>query len=84
MAIRWHDVTVPMYAGMTVWPGDPPFEFSALKRMAQDYPLFGYLFEGERFDAGSKLGFLQATVEIAREDPKLGAKFAKYLRGLKL
>ena len=35
MAIRWHDVTIPMYAGMTVWPGDPPFEFSALKRMAQ-------------------------------------------------
>jgi len=33
MAICWHDVTIPMYAGMTVWPGDPPFEFSALKRM---------------------------------------------------
>lgn len=56
----------------------------ALKRLAQDYPLFAYLFEGERFDAGSKLGFLQATVEIARDDPKLGAKFDEYLRSLKL
>ena len=56
----------------------------ALKRMAQDYPLFGYLFEGQRYDAGNKLGFLQATVEFALGDPELGEKFNKYLKGLKL
>jgi UTP--glucose-1-phosphate uridylyltransferase len=56
----------------------------ALKRMAQDYPIFGYLFEGTRYDAGNKLGFLQATVEFARDDPSLGGKFVKYLRALKL
>jgi UTP--glucose-1-phosphate uridylyltransferase len=56
----------------------------ALKRMAQDYPIFGYLFEGTRYDAGNKLGFLQATVEFARDDPGLGKKFVKYLRTLKL
>ena len=56
----------------------------ALKRMAQDYPIFGYLFEGTRYDAGNKLGFLQATVEFARDDPSLGDKFVKYLRTLKL
>ena len=56
----------------------------ALKRMAQDYPIFGYLFEGTRYDAGNKLGFLQATVEFAKDDPSLGNKFVKYLRTLKL
>jgi UTP--glucose-1-phosphate uridylyltransferase len=56
----------------------------ALKRMAQDYPIFGYLFEGTRYDAGNKLGFLQATVEFAKDDPELGKKFVKYLRTLKL
>jgi UTP--glucose-1-phosphate uridylyltransferase len=56
----------------------------ALKRMAQDYPIFGYLFEGTRYDAGNKLGFLQATVEFAKDDPSLGDKFVKYLRTLKL
>ena len=55
----------------------------ALKRMAQDYPIFGYQFEGERYDAGNKLGFLKATVEFAMEDPDLGETFKKYLRGLK-
>jgi len=35
MAIRWHDVTIPMYAGMTAWPGDPPFEYAALGRMEE-------------------------------------------------
>ncbi len=56
----------------------------ALKRMAQDYPIFGYLFEGTRYDAGNKLGFLQATVEFAMDDPGLGKKFVKYLRTMKL
>jgi UTP--glucose-1-phosphate uridylyltransferase len=56
----------------------------ALKRMAPDYPLFGYLFEGTRYDAGNKLGFLKATVEYALDDPDLGENFKKYLRSLKL
>lgn len=55
----------------------------ALKRMAQDYPIFGYLFEGKRYDAGNKLGFLQATVEFAQSDVELGDKFKKYLKSLK-
>jgi UTP--glucose-1-phosphate uridylyltransferase len=56
----------------------------ALSRMARDYPLFGYLIEGTRYDAGNKLGFLRATVEFAMEDPELGAGFTKYLKSLKL
>lgn len=42
-------------------------------------PVYGYRFRGERFDCGSKAGFLQATVAfgLARDD--LGAEFAQYL-----
>jgi len=54
----------------------------ALRKMAQDYPLYAYLFEGTRYDAGNKLGFLQATVEFALANPELGPPFRKYLRTL--
>jgi arylformamidase len=33
MAIRWHDVTIPLREGMAVWPGDPPFEFTPVNRI---------------------------------------------------
>ncbi|MDQ1257266.1 MAG: arylformamidase [Candidatus Hydrogenedentes bacterium] len=33
MGIRWIDVSIPMRPGMTVWPGDPPFECLPLKRI---------------------------------------------------
>jgi UTP--glucose-1-phosphate uridylyltransferase len=54
----------------------------ALRKMAVDYPLYAYLFEGTRYDAGNKLGFLQATVEYALANPELGPPFRRYLRGL--
>jgi UTP--glucose-1-phosphate uridylyltransferase len=54
----------------------------ALRKMAQDYPIYAYEFEGTRYDAGNKLGFLQATVEFALANPDLGGPFRTYLRGL--
>ena len=33
MRIAWHDVTIPLKPGMTVWPGDAEFEFSPLRRI---------------------------------------------------
>lgn len=33
MAITWIDVTIPLHAGMVVWPGDPPFEASLVRSM---------------------------------------------------
>jgi UTP--glucose-1-phosphate uridylyltransferase len=44
--------------------------------------VFGYTFEGKRFDAGDKFGMLQATVEFALKRPEFGAKFREYLKGL--
>jgi len=41
--------------------------------------VYAYQFEGVRYDCGSKLGYLKATVELALEHPALGAEFAAYL-----
>jgi len=35
---------------------------------------------GRRFDCGSKLGYLQATVELGLRHPEIGAAFARYLK----
>jgi UTP--glucose-1-phosphate uridylyltransferase len=56
----------------------------ALKTLLGRRPIDGYVFEGKRYDAGDKLGFLKATVELALAREDLGADFREYLRGLAL
>jgi UTP--glucose-1-phosphate uridylyltransferase len=46
--------------------------------------VLAYEFQGKRYDCGSKLGYLQATVEIALDHPELNSKFRAYLKSLKL
>ncbi|HEX7888273.1 MAG TPA: UTP--glucose-1-phosphate uridylyltransferase GalU [Ramlibacter sp.] len=43
-----------------------------------------YLYEGRRFDCGSKAGFLEATVEFALKHPEVGADFREFLENLSL
>ena len=56
----------------------------ALRRLLKKETIYGYLFEGKRYDAGDKLGFLKATVELALKRKDLGQPFRKYLKSLKL
>jgi UTP--glucose-1-phosphate uridylyltransferase len=46
--------------------------------------VYAYRFEGTRYDAGDKLGFLKATVEFALRRDDLGQAFREYLKALKL
>jgi UTP--glucose-1-phosphate uridylyltransferase len=46
--------------------------------------VFAYRYIGNRYDCGSKEGFLQANVELALASPTLGADFRAYLRSLHL
>lgn len=55
-----------------------------LKHLLRNRPIYGYKFEGTRYDAGDKLGFLKATVEFALRRDDLGGPFLDYLRGLDL
>ena len=45
--------------------------------------VFAYRFAGKRFDCGSKLGFMQANVELALKHPEIGDEFAQYLKQFK-
>jgi UTP--glucose-1-phosphate uridylyltransferase len=55
-----------------------------IKALAKEQKVYVYTFEGKRFDAGDKLGMLQATVEFALGRSDLGPQFREYLKGLAL
>jgi len=53
-----------------------------IARLMQRESVYAFEFEGKRYDCGSKLGYLQATVEYGLKHPSLGKEFADYLQGL--
>lgn len=55
-----------------------------LRHLLRTRPIYGFRFDGQRYDAGDKLGFLKATVEFALKRSDLGGPFREYLKGLKL
>jgi UTP--glucose-1-phosphate uridylyltransferase len=55
----------------------------AIAALVREGSVRAYRFEGKRYDCGSKLGYLQATVELACQHPELGADFRAFLAGLK-
>jgi UTP--glucose-1-phosphate uridylyltransferase len=55
---------------------------NGLKVLLEDQSIHAWRFEGKRYDAGDKLGFLKATVEFALKREDLGKDFANYLRNL--
>ncbi len=55
-----------------------------IRLLLEQQPVYAYMFEGVRYDAGDKLGFLKATVEFALKRHDLGRDFREYLKSLKL
>ncbi len=54
----------------------------AIRSLIAREPVYAYLFEGRRYDTGDRLGFLEATVEMALGRPDLKGPFAAYLRNV--
>jgi UTP--glucose-1-phosphate uridylyltransferase len=54
----------------------------AIQALMDEQSVFGYAFEGQRYDAGTTMGWLQASVELALARPDLGTEFRDYLRTL--
>jgi UTP--glucose-1-phosphate uridylyltransferase len=52
----------------------------AIKALLQYEKVYGFQYEGKRHDAGDKLGFLKATVELALKRDDLGPDFRKWLK----
>jgi UTP--glucose-1-phosphate uridylyltransferase len=55
-----------------------------IKALLKEEKVFGYTFQGKRYDAGDKFGMLQATVEFALKRPEFADKFRAYLKSLSL
>ena len=56
----------------------------AIARLLSSQRLLAYTFEGKRFDCGSKLGYLQAQVELALAHEEVSDEFREYLLSLDL
>jgi UTP--glucose-1-phosphate uridylyltransferase len=51
----------------------------AIGRLLRDEAVYAYEFSGKRYDCGSKLGYLQATVNYALKHPELASEFRAFL-----
>ena len=72
-AIFSHLEKIPRGAGGEIQLTD------AIESLLHDEQVLAYRFEGKRYDCGSKLGYLQATVEFALQHPELREEFLEYL-----
>jgi UTP--glucose-1-phosphate uridylyltransferase len=55
-----------------------------IEALMEEQGVYAYEFEGTRYDAGTRMGWLKATVELALARPDLGGEFRHYLQGLEL
>ncbi|MDA8204200.1 MAG: UTP--glucose-1-phosphate uridylyltransferase GalU [Chloroflexi bacterium] len=56
----------------------------AIQALMAEQDVYGYAFDGVRYDAGTTMGWLKASVELALQRPDVGPEFRSYLAGLDL
>jgi UTP--glucose-1-phosphate uridylyltransferase len=54
----------------------------AIRVLLDSQPVYGYLFEGRRYDCGNKLGFLEGTIALALKHAELGRPVREILRSI--
>ena len=54
----------------------------AIADLMTDEQVYAYEFSGTRYDCGSKLGYLQATVELGMKHTEVGEEFSAYLKNV--
>ena len=52
----------------------------AMVELLKEQPLFGFKFEGTRFDCGDKAGFQMANLAFALERPEIGPQLREYIK----
>jgi UTP--glucose-1-phosphate uridylyltransferase len=70
-----HLRTMPTGAGGEIQLTD------GIARLLQEERVLAYEFEGRRYDCGSKLGYLEATVDYGLRHSEVGEAFARFLAG---
>ena len=56
----------------------------AIAELRKTEEIYAYSFEGRRYDCGSKIGYLEANVEIALQHEEMAPDFKNYLKNLNL
>lgn len=54
----------------------------AIADLLVEHPVYAFAFDGDRYDCGSKLGYLQATVAVGLSHKTVGAGFRAYLKSV--
>jgi UTP--glucose-1-phosphate uridylyltransferase len=54
----------------------------AIKGLLDTQYVYAYEFEGDRFDAGDKLGFLKANIHMGLKNKEIGKELKKFIKGL--
>lgn len=54
----------------------------AMKALLKEQPIFGYQFEGTRFDCGDKVGFQMANLAFALERPDMRDRLLQFIKGI--
>jgi UTP--glucose-1-phosphate uridylyltransferase len=56
----------------------------AIAALLKEEPVFAYEYDGVRYDCGSKLGYMKASIEFALRHSEVGPEFAAYLKSRSL
>jgi len=56
----------------------------AIAELRKQEEIFAYSFKGRRFDCGSKIGYLEANIEIALKHDEMADEFKRYLKNLNI
>ncbi len=54
----------------------------AIRLLLDSQPVYGFLFEGRRYDCGNKLGFLEGTIALAVKHPEFGGSVREFIRSV--
>jgi UTP--glucose-1-phosphate uridylyltransferase len=74
----------PMIEGVKPGAGGELQLTDAIRALLKFEKVYGFRYEGRRHDAGDKLGFLKATVELALKREDLGPAFREWLKSVSL
>lgn len=66
-------------SGMSPGKGGEYQLTDALKALLKDSRVYGYLFRGKRYDAGSKIGYLKATIDLALKNSALNESLCEHI-----
>ena len=54
----------------------------AMRAMVKEHDMYGFRFEGKRYDIGNKLGFIKTNIEFGLKNKEIGEELKNYLKDM--